>query len=154
MSSESDPGITPQISTVSWADERDNLRRIRDQVFIQEQGVPQDIEWDGKDEHSIHLLATIDGRAVGCGRLMPDGKIGRMAVLAEYRNCGVGSAVIRAMIDAASGAGYRHLYLHAQQHALPFYRHFGFEPRGATFEEAGIPHITMHLSLEADSLPE
>ncbi len=148
MSSETNPSPSCTVTTVAWADARDSLRDIRDQVFIQEQGVPRDIEWDGNDERSIHLLARIDDQGVGCGRLMPDGKIGRMAVLSGFRDRGVGSAIVRAMIDAAREAGYPRLYLHAQQHAVPFYRHFGFEPRGATFEEAGIPHQTMHLALD------
>lgn len=145
MSKES---IEPELRTVPWAEGRDILRDLRERVFIEEQGVPREVEWDGRDEDCIHVLALLDGNPVGCGRLMPDGKVGRMAVLSDHRGKGVGAAMMSHIVEAAKDKGFARLYLHAQQHAAPFYRRAGFEPRGATFEEAGIPHVSMHLNLE------
>lgn len=139
-----------EVRTADWAEERETLRALRQRVFIEEQGVPRDIEWDGRDAECHHVLALLGGEPVGCGRLMPDGRIGRMAVLAEHRGAGIGAALLEGIVDIARRAGLERLYLHAQQHAAPFYRGAGFEPRGATFEEAGIPHITMHRELAAD----
>ena len=140
------------IREVAWTEARDVLRSLREQVFIDEQGVPREIEWDGRDEECRHVLARVDGEPVGCARLMPGGKVGRMAVLARYRGRGIGAALLGGIIDVARAQGYERLFLHAQQHAAPFYRRAGFEPRGATFEEAGIPHVSMHLDLETPSL--
>jgi predicted GNAT family N-acyltransferase len=136
------------VRAVAWADARDILRSLRQQVFIDEQGVPRDIEWDGKDDQCLHVLASFQGEPVGCGRLMPGGKVGRMAVVKPYRGHGIGGAILKALIEVAREEGYSRLFLHAQQHAASFYRRAGFEPRGATFEEAGIPHVSMHLDLD------
>ena len=141
-----------EVRAVAWADARDTLRSLRQQVFIEEQGVPRDIEWDGKDEQCLHVMAYFQGEPVGCGRLMPGGKVGRMAVAKPYRGHGIGAAILRELVQVARQEGYSRLYLHAQQHAASFYRRAGFEPRGATFEEAGIPHVSMHLDLDEKGL--
>lgn len=137
-----------EVKAVDWHAARDTLRALRQQVFIEEQGVPRDIEWDGRDEESRHVLALLDGEPVGCGRLLPGGKVGRMAVLKNHRGGGIGAAILEAIVAVAREEGYERIYLHAQQHAASFYRRAGFEPRGATFEEAGIPHVSMHLALD------
>ena len=139
---------TLDIDVVSWNLEASSLRRIRDQVFTEEQGVPPEIEQDDHDATATHFLVKQAGTAVGCGRLLPDGKVGRMAVLQEYRGRGVGGELLDAIVKHAYGNGVSRLYLHAQSQAADFYRRAGFQAYGDEFEEAGIPHVAM--SLEPD----
>ena len=124
------------------------MRAIRTAVFVEEQQVPEDEEWDELDPVCLHVLA-IDpaGRPVGTGRLAGDGKIGRMAVLRERRGTGVGAAILESLIGTARDRGIDECYMNAQSHALAFYRRFGFEVRGESFLEAGIPHHRMYLRL-------
>lgn len=145
--------MTETISTrlADWDADRETLRRIREIVFVQEQGVEPGLEWDGKDAESTHALANIGSAApVATGRLQPDGKIGRMAVLREWRGHGLGQAILERLIEAARDAGLASVYLHAQTHALAFYQRAGFTAEGAEFEEAGIPHRLMRLALRSD----
>lgn len=116
-------------------------------MFVHEQGVPPEIEWDGRDASAEHVIAERDGHAIACGRLMPDGKIGRMAVLPEARGTGVGSRVMTALTDQAMRQGLRSVYLHAQSHASGFYARQGFTGVGEPFVEAGIDHIAMRKEL-------
>ena len=128
--------------------DRAALMAVRRQVFIDEQGVPEALEWDDADARAIHLLAeTRQGQPVGTVRLLPDGQIGRMAVLPPFRRRGIGRALLQAALDAAHQSGLTEVWLHAQTHALPFYRHAGFHPEGPEFTEAGIPHRRMRRSL-------
>jgi predicted GNAT family N-acyltransferase len=121
---------------------------VRRAVFIVEQGVPEELEWDADDPVATHALAlTADGQPVGTGRLLPDGHIGRMAVSAAWRRRGVGQAILRWLIDCARARGDAAAHLHAQTHALGFYARAGFIAHGAVFMEAGIPHRAMSLSL-------
>lgn len=141
-------GLTVHIAPVSWDSHRDALRRIRERVFIEEQQVPRDIEWDGADEACRHFLALTEaGQAVGCARLMPSGQIGRMAVLSEHRGTGLGRRLLAEAIEEAKRLGMRKVHLHAQSHATEFYRKAGFLPVGGEFMEAGIPHQAMELAL-------
>lgn len=119
------------------------LRRVRTAVFIAEQGVPEALEWDENDAESLHAVALIDGEVAGCARLLPDGHIGRMAVLPDFRGQGVGSEMLVCLIDAARARNMTLLQLHAQSHAAGFYRKAGFVSEGPEFDEAGIPHIRM-----------
>lgn len=119
------------------------LRRVRTAVFIAEQGVPEALEWDEHDAESLHAVALIDGEVAGCARLLPDGHIGRMAVLPDFRGQGVGSEMLVCLIDAARVRNMTLLQLHAQSHAAGFYRKAGFVSEGPEFDEAGIPHIRM-----------
>jgi len=128
--------------------DRAALMAVRRRVFIDEQGVPESLEWDDADARAIHLLAeTRQGQPVGTARLLPDGQIGRMAVLPPFRRRGIGRALLQAALDAARQSGLTEVWLHAQTHALPFYRHAGFHPEGPEFTEAGIPHRRMRRSL-------
>jgi predicted GNAT family N-acyltransferase len=124
---------------------------IRRRVFIEEQQVPEDIEMDADDAHAFHALATLDGVAVGCGRMVEHGagevKIGRMAVLLDHRNTGVGARILRFLIDRARARGFRKAILHAQLTAEGFYLKEGFSPVGGVFDEAGIAHRAMELQL-------
>jgi len=119
---------------------------VRYAVFVEEQKVPQAIELDDFDLLSLHALAVDrQGRVVGTGRLLPDGHIGRMAVLREARGRGVGSALLQALMQAARARGDREIALSAQRHAIPFYARFGFIAEGGEYDDAGIPHRRMRL---------
>jgi predicted GNAT family N-acyltransferase len=137
-----------RIELMSWQLARAEARPIRLTVFVEEQRVPVEIEWDEHDETSVHALAyAAEGKAVATGRLLPDGHIGRMAVLKEWRGQGVGGAILERLIAAALARGDRELELFAQTHARDFYRRYGFVESGEIFEEAGIPHQAMRRML-------
>ena len=129
-----------------WA----NAVAIRLAVFVDEQRVPFDEELDEHDRDAIHVLACQAGRPVGTGRLIVDGThgvVGRMAVLAEARGAGVGSAVLNALLGEARERGVLTLQLAAQLHARAFYARFGFVAIGPHFLDAGIWHQRMDLAL-------
>jgi len=115
-----------------------------------EQQVPEEIEVDEFDPESFHVLAIeITGREpIGTARLLPDGHIGRVAVLKKWRNCGVGFALVSALIEKARSEKFDELVLHAQTWTIGFYEKLGFVCEGAEFEEAGIPHRSMRLRLK------
>ena len=131
-----------------WASDERSLRDIRQRVFMVEQGVSADLEWDGIDQDCRHALAQ-DGerRPIGCARLLPDGHIGRVAVLAEWRGRGVGDALLERMIALARELGHVRVLLNAQTHALAFYARHGFVAFGPEYDDAGIPHRAMERSL-------
>jgi predicted GNAT family N-acyltransferase len=132
----------------SWRDAALEAARIRELVFVREQAVPAEIELDEWDDRCDHALAfTPNGAAIGTGRLLPDGHIGRMAVLREWRGRGVGAALMTALIDRARSRGMSRVLLNAQTHAASFYARFGFTAFGSEFMEAGIPHIAMERTL-------
>lgn len=111
--------------------------------------MPPDIELDEWDAASDHAIATDDrGLVIATGRLLPDGHVGRMAVLLEWRGQGVGAAVLAALVTRASERGMRRVILNAQTHARGFYARFGFAQIGAEFMEAGIPHVAMEQRLD------
>jgi YbgC/YbaW family acyl-CoA thioester hydrolase len=137
----------------AWRELRDPAQRIRTEVFVDEQRVPQEMEWDEADETAVHAVAYNRlGQAIATGRLLPssDGaaKIGRVAVNRVLRGSGVGRLVMDALMAAARKRGDRRIVLHAQRTAESFYRGLGFTPHGAEFEEAGIAHIEMTRDLE------
>jgi predicted GNAT family N-acyltransferase len=139
-----------RIELMSWENARGEASRIRFEVFVEEQGVPRDIELDERDAHCVHALAYEHGKAVGTGRLLPPEEnapavahIGRMAVLAEYRGRGIGSRILESLIDKARKRGEKQVALSAQVHAVEFYRSHGFQPMGEIYDDAGIPHRKM-----------
>ena len=133
---------------MSWDEAREVARPIRLTVFVEEQRVPVEIEWDDEDAKGIHALAyDTQGAAIATGRLLPDGHIGRMAVLQAWRGQGVGGAILERLIEVARERGDREIELFAQTHAIPFYRRYGFVENGEIFEEAGIPHQAMRRML-------
>jgi predicted GNAT family N-acyltransferase len=137
-----------RIELMSWDAARTKASPIRFTVFVEEQRVPVGIEWDDQDEKSVHALAySPAGQVVATGRLLPDGHIGRMAVLKDWRGKGVGGAILERLIAAARARGDKEIELFAQTHALEFYRRYGFVESGAIFEEAGIPHQAMRRVL-------
>jgi predicted GNAT family N-acyltransferase len=132
------------IRILSWAEARGAATSVREAVFVVEQGVPPEIELDEWDPQCDHALAFAPGgRVVGTGRLLPDGHIGRMAVLREWRGHGVGGAILVALIERAAARGMKRLVLNAQTHAVPFYARHGFAAFGDEFMEADIPHVAM-----------
>lgn len=137
------------VSLVCWHDGEPLLRAIREAVFIREQHVSEELEWDNMDGGSRHALAlTLNGEAIGCGRILPNGHIGRMAVLPEWRNKRVGTAIMEIMLNEARARGLKQVDVEAQVQALPFYHLFGFVEHGKEFMDAGMPHKKMKLKLE------
>jgi predicted GNAT family N-acyltransferase len=130
-----------------WSEARAEAQRIRVAVFVDEQGVPAELEMDELDAQCLHALAFHENLAIGTGRLLPDGHIGRMAVLEPWRGRGVGAALLQRLIQAAHERGDREVLLSAQVHALGFYRAQGFILYGEVYEEAGIAHQAMRLTL-------
>lgn len=136
-----------RIELLPWEKARAHASPIRFTVFVEEQGVPREIELDEHDALSIHAVAFDQGTAVATGRLLPDGHIGRMAVLKEWRGRGIGSAILDKLLEAARRRGNREIALSAQVHAVEFYRAHGFRAEGDVYEEAGIAHQAMRMVL-------
>ena len=133
-----------QLLHTNWQQSRTALSAVRRAVFIEEQGVPAALEWDGLDESCYHVLVTAAGNCpVGTGRMKPDGHIGRMAVLRGCRGQGIGSAMLTALLAIARQQQCAGVYLHAQVAAISFYEKHGFTVDGEQFMDAGIPHRSM-----------
>lgn len=124
------------------------IKMVREQVFIQEQHVPDELEWDGHDTKAIHVVAyDTSDQVIGTARLLADGHIGRMAVLEAWRNHGVGSAMLTKLLLLAQQQNLSTVFLHAQTSAIGFYKHHGFRTLGEEFMDAGIPHYYMEKDL-------
>lgn len=144
-----------RVQRATTEEDREAAFLVRHEVFVTEQGVPEDLEWDEHDDESetIHFVAYDDGKPVGAARLRPKdesgrvGKVERVATLKDRREEGIGAAIMDALEDAAREAGYEKLVLHAQTHAEPFYLHLGYETTSDVFDEAGIPHVEMEKRL-------
>lgn len=135
------------IRQLDWDSGRDALLTVRREVFVVEQQVPEEIEVDEHDPVSLHFLAVDSaGLPIGTARLLSNGRVGRMAVLADWRRSGVGRALLTEVIATARHRGDTRLFLHAQVHSIPFYESLGFSVCGEEFEEAGIPHREMQLN--------
>lgn len=136
------------VRRADWFGDGDALRGIRTQVFILEQSIPPEEEWDALDPACLHVLALdVQSKPVGTGRLTPDGQIGRMAVLKDWRGRGVGTAILEFLVREARGCGLTDCRLNAQTHALGFYARRGFKTYGEGFMEGGIPHRSMRRRL-------
>lgn len=141
-----------RVRIVSWDQAQDDLRRIRREVFVVEQQVPEEDEWDSYDETATHFLATLpSGEAVGTARFLSSGKITRMAVCKPYRNRQVGSHILTAVLKHAAENGFQTVHLDAQIAAVPFYEKFGFVRAGEVFQDAGIDHMHMTRTAPEDS---
>ena len=137
-----------RVRIADWKEMQPVLHRIRTVVFVEGQNVPPRIESDGRDAECAHVVAeTAQGEAIGTGRLMPDGRIGRMAVLEAWRNKGVGGAMLACLMREAKRLGHSEVYLHSQSHAKEFYLRHGYAVEGEEYYEAGIPHIGMRAKL-------
>jgi predicted GNAT family N-acyltransferase len=135
------------VELMAWDQARAHAAPIRFAVFVEEQGVPRDIELDELDARCVHAVAFRDGNPVGTGRLLPDGHIGRMAVLKHWRGHGIGSRILEKLVAQARARGDREVALSAQVHAVRFYRAHGFLEQGSEYEEAGIRHQAMRRAL-------
>jgi len=140
------------VKTGTWGELGRDASGLRKQVFVEEQRIPAELEWDDADANAVHAVAYNRlGKAVATGRLLKAGegtcKVGRMAVHPLLRGSGIGQQVLRKLLETAAARGDRRVVLHAQRTAEAFYRRLGFEPQGAPFDEAGIPHVEMAAAL-------
>ena len=137
------------IREVDYGTEEATLRAIRFEVFVDEQSVPAEIEMDDRDPHCIHLLASLDNKVVGTARIdiEQSGKVGRLAVLAEFRRRGIGRELMARCHELAERHGLSEVWCHAQEAALPFYSGLGYRITGEPFDEAGISHRKMTKAL-------
>jgi predicted GNAT family N-acyltransferase len=141
-----------ELVLTDWEHGRVNIQRVRRSVFIEEQRIPEADEWDDLDPVVTHVLCYLrpaSGKrdVVGTGRLEPTGKIGRVAVLPQYRGTGAGVAVMRRLMDLAAERGFNEVYLNAQVSAAGFYERLGFRAEGPEFDEVGIPHQRMRRAV-------
>lgn len=137
------------IKICDWNSCETQLSDIRRAVFINEQKVPEELEWDEFDVSAQHVLVLNSlNEAVATGRIKADGHIGRMAVLKDYRKQGIGSAILLVLLDIASRLKIEKVFLYAQVSAVPFYLKHGFECDGDEFMDAGIAHKTMYKNLQ------
>jgi predicted GNAT family N-acyltransferase len=139
---------TLRVELCDWERARPLAAPIRFAVFVEEQNVPADIEIDAWDPQCLHALARGEaGEVLGTGRLLPDGHIGRMAVVAGARGHGVGSALLRTLMEEAQRRGHEATVLSAQTHAVPFYQRHGYVVVSGEYMDAGIPHVDMRHDL-------
>jgi len=139
-----------KVEVVKWIDEYDSLTMIREKVFIEEQKVTSQLEWDGMDENAMHFLVFKDEEAIGCARAVVIKnymQLGRMAVLKEYRGQGIGSALLEKAIVTAKLNQISSIHISAQCYAIDFYLKFGFEVTSDIYLDAEIPHRDMTLKL-------
>ena len=141
-----------RVERVEWGKEEEAIRAIRETVFIGEQAVPVELEWDGLDPLCAHVLAwNASGEAIGTARMQRTGAIGRMAVVKSWRGRGVGQAILQELLNLAAKEGLSRVTLSAQSQAVGFYERAGFHPVGELFTDAGISHRRMVKEL---SLPK
>ena len=135
------------IKQTTFNDDMDAIKYIREQVFIKEQHVPVELEWDGLDDKAIQLLVTDNQQPIATSRMLSDGHIGRMAVIQAYRNQGIGSQMLLKLIEIARQNGLDKVFLSAQVEAIDFYQKYGFTINSETYMDAGIPHKDMSMNL-------
>jgi len=137
-----------RIVDADWSRDQSGIRAVRHAVFVEEQGIPESLEWDGRDADCRHVLALAgDAEVIATGRLMGDGRIGRMAVLRTWRGCGVGRALLERLLLQALQGGLRRVYVHAQLEVAGFYSRAGFRLAGQPFVTADIVHVEMEKVL-------
>jgi predicted GNAT family N-acyltransferase len=138
------------IQITHWDEAKSQVMPIRHEVFIKEQEVPEELEWDEFDQDALHAIVKKDQEVIGTARLIinnANARIGRMAIEKEYREQGIGQKLLSILIQTAKEKGAQECILHAQTHAIAFYAKSDFEPNGPIFDEAGIPHVEMRLIL-------
>jgi alpha-beta hydrolase superfamily lysophospholipase/predicted GNAT family N-acyltransferase len=143
-----------RLVTGSWTQLGGDAGAVRTEVFVKEQGIPAELEWDTWDPRSLHCVAYSDQTPIATGRLLPDGHIGRMAVLAQHRRDGFGGKILARLVDAAHARGDLRLELSAQSYVAGFYERHGFLAEGSPYDEVGIPHQKMARQLREPSRVE
>jgi predicted GNAT family N-acyltransferase len=141
-----------KISEVSWHKAENDLRAVRTPVFVVEQLVTPDFEWDELDASAVHLLALLEDlnlepQPIACLRIIDYHKIGRMAVLKQYRGIGLGAALLLQAVNICKLHGSTSVYLSAQTHAIGFYQACGFKVTSEVYQDVHIPHVDMQLEL-------
>ncbi|WP_047540279.1 GNAT family N-acetyltransferase [Methylotenera versatilis] len=136
------------IQQVTWQQAEAYLREVRTSVFIEEQFVVPEFEWDEIDSSAVHLLAMHENQAIGCLRIIHYAKIGRMAVLKPWRGLGVGKMLLSEAIIICALYGSKQIDLSAQTHAIHFYQQAGFQVISDEYTDVQIPHVDMRLSLD------
>lgn len=139
--------VNDQVKQGTWAELKKDAMSIREQVFIIEQNIAPEDEWDEQDQVSLHFVIEREGLAIATARLLTDNSVGRVAVLKAYRGQGLGVLMMQAIIAEAKREKREELHLSAQVHALEFYSALGFEPQGEVYLDCGIAHINMNLAL-------
>jgi predicted GNAT family N-acyltransferase len=133
-----------QVSLADWENNSAVIRGVRNTVFSVEQGISETLDFDGRDQECVHMLAQIgDSEIVGTARMLPDGHVGRIAVHKQWRGQGVGTRLVECLAAVARDRGFAEIHLHSQVQAAEFYSGLGFVARGETFMEAGIEHVLM-----------
>jgi predicted GNAT family N-acyltransferase len=137
-----------RVELMSWEQAQPIAGPLRFAIFVGEQNVPSGIELDDMDANCVHAVAfDVDGKPIGTGRLLPDGTIGRMAVVKEWRRRGIGAEILQALSDEARKRGHAAVVVSAQLQAAEFYREQGFAAEGKVYEDAGILHQKMSKKL-------
>ena len=139
--------MSTTIITTDFVSHQNAIKQVRENVFIKEQNVPPALEWDGEDNDALHLLALDNDDVIGTARMLNDGHIGRMAVLPEHRQQGVGSMLLTTLIELAKARKLKRVFLSAQVAAIPFYKNHQFVVTSDEYMDAGIPHKDMERDL-------
>ena len=134
-----------EMMIMGWEEAKSLAYPIRLAVFVHEQQVPEELELDDDDPTAWHAVVFQDGQAIATGRLLRNGKIGRLAILREYRGLGLGSELLKTLVSYGRQEGIKQFFLHAQTSAIGFYERLGFKAIAPVFNEAGIDHIKMVL---------
>jgi len=139
---------TLKVALADWETDSAAIRAVRNTVFSDEQGISEALDFDGRDNECVQVLARVgDGEIVGTARMLPDGHVGRIAVHERWRGRGVGTRLVECLTEVARDRGFTEIYLHSQAQAADFYTRLGYETRGDTFMEAGIEHVLMVRTL-------
>ena len=133
------------ITIVTWQQAENDLRAVRTPVFVEEQAVAPNFEWDEIDQTAVHLLATHKNTPIACLRIIDFHKIGRMAVLKEFRKSGLGAALLLEAVKICKAQGSKTVHLSAQTHAIDFYEKCGFRVTSAVYQDVHIAHVDMQL---------
>ncbi len=138
------------IQITHWDEAKSHVMPIRREIFIIEQQVPEELEWDEFDQDALHAIVKKEQDIIGTARLIIDGqdaRIGRMAIKKDFRGQGIGQEMLEALVTKSLELHVTLIKLHAQVHAVSFYAKLGFEARGEIFSEAGIDHVNMQKVL-------
>lgn len=138
-----------------WSEHKEQIKNVRKTVFVIEQGIDPEIEWDGRDHLCQHVIAfSPSGEPIATGRLLPSGHAGRMSVLPSWRRKGIGGAILLKLVSIAQEGHLQQVYLNSQVRASDFYHKLNFVPEGPIFMEAGIPHQRMRLLIGNQKRPQ